>query len=202
MKKGLFFAFLVAAIAFFSVDLAAQANKNAEVKRIDALCKKIDASRKRAKSPDLVVADTADINSKRSKWRKFASEKALEKFRTRNETYTIAYNWKQDGKIVGSNFTHFSPSGDWAKYIFHYFRADGTLAYVETDYRTFMGNFKVIRGHYFDVKGKQIKSTARFLDLRSGKPKKHKGGVDGDDPKEVDYYKKTSKLPFAHLLGK
>ncbi len=202
MRKGCVIALVVIAIALFNVGLSAQARNNAEVNKIDAYSKKIDRVRKRNGSPDLVFADTAEHNSKKAKWRKFASEKALEKFRTRNETYEIAYNWKQDGKIVASNFTLFSPSGDWAKYVFHYFRPDGSLAYVETDYRTFMGNFKVIRGRYFDVNGKQIKVTARYLDLRSGKPKRHKDGVDGDDPNEVDYYKKVSKLPFARLLKK
>ena len=64
-----------------------------------------------------------------------------------------------------------------------------------------MGDFIVIRRRYFDEKGKEIGGSVKYLDLFTRKPKKPEaGGVMGDDPKEVNYYKKTSKLPFAHLL--
>lgn len=171
------------------------------IKEIDAYCKTVDSIRDKRKSPELVFADTAAQEDTKAKWRRFASEKALEKFREKSETYTIAYNWRNNGKIVASNFTLFSGSGDWVKYVYQYFRPDGTLARAETEYRTFMGDFIVIRRHYFNTAGKQIGSSVKFLDLNTHKPKKPEdGSVMGDDPKEVDYYKTTSKLPFAHLL--
>ena len=154
--------------------------------------------------PDEIVVrhngDTADIESDKEKWQKFASDKALEKFRTRNEVYNIAYNWLSGGKIVQSSFTLSSPSGDWAKYNNHYFRTDGSLAMIESDYRTFYNDFMVIRRRYFDTAGKQIHMTEKYLDLRSKKPKKHSDGVMGDDRDEVDYYLTTATLPFASLL--
>lgn len=185
-----------------SATLFAQSGKTADVKSIDAYCKTVDAVRKKRKTPELVFADIAEMDSDKGKWRKFASEKALEKFRETTETYSIAYNWRSGGRIVASNFTLFSGSGDWVKYVYHVFRDDGTLARVDTDFRTFNGDFKVIRRRYFDRDGKQISRSAQFLDLKTGKPKNAGSGVMGDDPSDVDYYKKTSELPFAHLLQK
>ncbi len=197
-KIGLIAALVMFGFAGMNADAAAQGKISPEVKKIDAYVKTVDAVRKKLRKPS-IFADTADVNSNTEKWKSFASEKALEKFRDKDEVYTIAYNWLSGGKIVGSNFTLSSPSGDWVKYNFHYFRADGTLAMVESDYRTFMGDFMVVRRRYFDTAGKQFHSTAKFLDLQSKKPKKHQDGVMGDDPDEVDYYLTTAKLPFAYV---
>lgn len=185
----------------FAFDAAAQSTAS-QVKTINTYCKQIDTVQKRRKTPELVYANTAGENDNKAKWRKFASEKALDKFREGSETYDIAYNWRSGGRLIASNFTHFSPSGDWVKYVNHCFRSDGTLARVETDYRTFMGDFKVIRNRYFNARGKQISSSVKYLDLQSGKPKDKGDGVTGDDPSEVDYYKTVKKLPFAKLLPK
>lgn len=198
MRKLTWLALLVAVAA----PVAVVAQRAQTAKDIDAYCKTIDAAVKKHKEPDRVFADTASETSKHEKWKSFASTKALERFRKKQEVYTIAYNWLSGGKIVRSNFTLSSPSGDWAKYVYHWFRADGTLAREESEYRTFMGDFIVIRRRYFDSKGRRLNSTVRFLDLTTGKPKDAGEGVMGDDPKEVDYYKKTSELPFARLLNK
>ncbi len=175
----------------------------AEIRQIDALVKKIDAQTRASKASKLVFADVSDYESDApAKWQKFASEKALEMYREKSEAYSIAYVWLKAGRIAATNFTLFSPSGDWAKYVYSYFRPDGSLARVETDLRTFYGDYKVVRRRYFDSAGKEISRSAKFLDLQTGKPKKAPDGVMGDDPDEVDYYLTTVKLPFAHLLTK
>jgi len=200
MKRLCEITILTLILCGISIGLFAQAPVTADVKSIDAYCKTVDANRKKLKKPSVIFADTADIESDKEKWQSFASEKALDKFREKTEVYSIAYNWKSGGKIVASNFTLSSPSGDWVKYNFHYFRADGTLALVESDYRTFNGDFSVIRRRYFDANGKLIKQTAKILDLKTRKPKKAPDGVMGDDPDEVDYYLTVAKLPFATLV--
>lgn len=205
MKK-LTIIFITIFLMFFSFEITYSQTKNkVEVKRIDLYVKTVNKFIKN-KKPHLVFADTSDYEAEsKSKWQKFKSADALEKFRTRNETYIIAYNWLQNGKIVQSSFTLFSPSGDWAHYVTHYFRADGTLAKVESDYRTFMGDFIILENLYFDKRGKNIKKTVAYKDLRTGKPKQpSKDDLQGDLPliNETDYYKKTSKLPFANLLRK
>jgi hypothetical protein len=201
MRKIAFIAaFMVLSFVGTVLEVSAQRKVSPEVKKIDAYVKTVDAVRNKLKKPSLIFGDTASTESDTEKWQKFASVKALETFRTRNEVYDIAYNWVTRGNIVQSTFTLSSQSGDWAKYNDHYFRADGSLAMIESDYRTFLGNFMVVRRRYFDKTGKQIHMTAKFLDIRSKKPKKHTDGVMGDDPDEVDYYLRTAKLPFAALL--
>lgn len=193
---------LIAAFVILSFvgAVTGQGKGSPEVKRIDAYAKTVDAVRKKLKKPSLIFADTADIESDKEKWQSFASEKALEKHRAKDEVYTIVYNWRSGGKVVASNFTLSSPSGDWVKYNFHYFRTDGSLALIESDYRTFMGDFRVVRKRYFDTAGKEIHKTTKILDLKSNKPKKAPDGIMGDDADEVDYYLTTAKLPFAELL--
>lgn len=193
---------LVLVLYAMSVGVAAQAGRSAEAAKIDKYCSRVDLLKKKLKRPSLIFADTADMNDDTPKWRSFASEKALELFRKKTETYTIAYNWSSGGKIVASNFTMFSGSGDWVLYLYHWFRDDGSLARVETDFRTFNGDFKVLRKRYFDPAGKLITQSVKILDLKSGKPKIAADGVMGDDEDEEDFYKSTSTLPFAHLLKK
>jgi hypothetical protein len=206
MKKHgvLLFFFLIFVFSFLPI--SAQTNKKAELKRIEAYCKTVDAFTKRYKNPQSIYADTSDYNeNSKPKWRKFASEKALEKFREKSETYTIAYNWLQRGKIIKSNFTLFSPSGDWANYVYHHFREDGTLAKAESEMRTFNGDLIIIQDFYFDRNGRLLKKTVKYLDLQTQKPiKPTKEFLEnkGDFSSDVEYFKKTSKLPFAQLLKK
>jgi len=175
--------------------------QTADVKSINAYAASIKAYTKKRSTPKLVFADVSDENSEApSKYQKFASEKALAKHRDLSEVYSIAYAWKKSGKVVAANFTLSSPSGDWVKYNYHFFRADGTLAMVESDYRTFLGDFVVTRRRYFDAAGKEIRKTSKILDLTTRKPKKAPGGIMGDDPDEVDYYLTTELLPFADIL--
>src|SRR5207237_10045285 len=103
--------------------------------------------------------------------------------------------WRKNRKLAKSNFTMFSPSGDWSKYVYQYFRTDGTLAKAEIDYRTFEGDLILLQDHYFDTKGKVIKTTSKFLDLRTHKPKKVTEGFRDEAAqmqKETDYYKTVS----------
>lgn len=197
-KRGIIF-FFVVIFAFSFLPAAAQTGKTAEIKRIRAYVKTIDAFVGK-KNPHLIFADTSDYNEgSKPKWRKFASVKALEKFRAQTETYTVAYNWRKNGKLVQSNFTLFSPSGDWAQYDFHYFRADGTVAKVTSELRTFMGDLIILRNFYFDGKGKLLRQAIQYRDLNTNKPvKKPK---DGDfQTTDVTIYKTVRRLPFARLI--
>lgn len=190
--------FLVAAA---SVETLSQVAPKAEIAAIDAYVRGVEAVRRKAKRPSSIFADAAEIDSETERWRQFDSEKALERHRRNSEVYTIAYNWLEQGKLVASNFTVSSPSGDWVKYNLHYFRTDGSLALIESDYRTFMGDFVVIRRRYFDAAGKQVHQTSKIQDLKTRKPKKAPDGVMGDSPDEIDYFMTTGKLPFAALLN-
>lgn len=175
------------------------------VKQIDAFAKAIDSKTKRAKSLKLVFADVSDFESDGpAKWQRFASEEALESHRQKNEAYTIAYVWLDGRKVVSTNFTLFSPSGDWAKYVYCYYRPDGSLARAESELRTFYGDYIGIRRQYFDKDGKILSNSVRFLDLKTRKPKKPSNEfLDGNPAWDrSDFFRSTAELPFAHLLNK
>jgi hypothetical protein len=194
MKKLLF----LLLILLSSGSVFAQADKAAEIKATDAYVKKIDAFVKKNKSPQLVFADTAFEG--KSKWKQFASEKALEKFREKTETYEIIYVWKQAGRIVETSSTLFSPSGDWAQYVYHYFRENGSLAKVESDFRSFNGDIIIEQEIYYDASGKQLKKATRYRDLKTKKFKKvdPESGIPSMGKFQV--FKTVKKLPFAYLL--
>jgi len=194
---------VICLILLFGFSAFAQKAKRIEIKKIDAYCKTFDASVKSNKSPHLIFADISQTD--KPKWRKFASDTALKNFRNNVETYTISYNWQKNGKVVISNFTLFSGSGDWVQYVYHYFREDGTLAKAESELRTFHGNLIVSQDFYFNEKGKLLKGTLDYLDLETQKPTKTNDefiDAHSDFFRQVDYYKKTDKLPFARLLIK
>ena len=204
MKKLISFSFLTVFFVVCCSPVFAQTSRKSAIKQIDLHCKKVETFTRKYKSPQLIFADTSDYteNSK-PKWKKFASEKVLEKFREEKETYSIAYNWRKNDKIIRSNFTLFSPSGDWAKYVYLYFREDGTLAKAESELKTFYGNFIVLNDIYFNAKGEILKKTTKYLDLKTEKPRKPSEddfANTGDNFKSVEFYKKTDKLPFAFLL--
>lgn len=201
MKKTTLLIATFLLFAFQSFALA-QTSKTAEIKRIKAYCKTVDSFVNRNKKPQLVFADISQTD--KPKWRKFASEKALQNYRDKtSETYSISYNWRKNSKLIHSNFTFFSESGDWSQYVYHYFRTDGTLARVDSDLRTFYGDLIVLQTLYFDSKGKLLRKTIEYQDLTTKKPKKPSKEFlkdNADFVNGVDYFKKTSKLPFAHLL--
>lgn len=199
MKKLSLF-FLLVFFVFQSSFVSAQTNKNAEIKRIDAYIKRLDALGKKAGDPHMVFADGSDYNENKPKWRRYNSKKEFEKAQETGEFHGIAFVWRKGARIVMTNFTFDSPSGDWAHFVYHYFREDGTLAKVEARLNTFYGNMTILREFYFARNGKLLRKTVKYLDLQTQKPKNPKDGDFFDN--EVKIFKKTGNLPFAALLGK
>ncbi len=187
---------LAAAVVVFP-----QTRSIGSVKQIDAYSKSIDRMMQRRKAPDLIIADVSDYETDVPKWQIFKTEKELETFRETTEAYTIANNWRTNGKIVSSLFTMFSPSGDWAQYVNHYFRPDGSAAKVTTEMRTFNGEYIIIRNLYFDAKGKVLKRTSKYLDLATKKPKKPTAEMLDENSEfyNAEYYKKVTALPFYSM---
>lgn len=198
MKNCLLLIFVIA-VSFVS------SSGQSTLSAINDLAKGIDGYVATKKNSNLVFADTSDYTDEsKPSWRKFASEKALEKYRADRETYSIAYVWMRGGKPVKANFTLSSPSGDWAKYVYHYFRDDGTLAKAEVDYRTFHGDFIVEQNLYYSPTGKLLKKTTTYKNLQSGKPVTPEDHylVDNSELLAGDIYKRVRKLPFHRLIKK
>lgn len=176
--------------------------QTAATRWIDAYVRSVDTFVRRHPTA-IIVADIAEYDSGKPEWRRFPSESELAKFRESSETYTVAYNYRKSGKIVASNFTRFSPSGDWAKYLSHYFREDGSLAKVSSELRTFYGDLIIQQEFYFNARGKRIKKSIKYLDLTTQKPKKPAAEyIEGmnEELDRADYYLTVKSLPFVRLL--
>ena len=187
----------VGCLVLSSSSLFAQKPATTDVRQIDSYVKSIDRIVHRRKEPDMVFADTGDYDGDRPDWKRFASIKELDKSRDEKETYSVAYNWREKGKLAAANFTYFSPSGDWSQYVEHYFRPNGSLAFVRAELRTFEGDCAIKQKYYFDRKGRRLKRTVSYFDLNTNKPKKPCVGADA---LKFDYYTSVGKLPFASLL--
>lgn len=189
----MFKACLLAIVTAVSFSAAAQTKQTSATHTIDSYVRSVEKITESREQPDIVMADTADPDADKPNWKQFGSPAELEKAREEKETYTIAFNWKKDGKIVASNFTFFSQSGDWSQYVFHFFRANGTLARVDAELRTFMDDCVIKQKFYFDQRGKRLRKTLAYFDLNTDKPKKRCLGADA---LKFDYYRSAEKLPF------
>ena len=78
--------------------------------------------------------------------------------------------YRRGKRIRAAKLMRTSPSGDWAQYLTYCYRADGTLAFVLAELRTFLGDVRVVDRHYFGADGRQIRKTRRIFDLKTNKP--------------------------------
>jgi len=131
------------------------------------------------------------------KWKEFRSERERTKLETGDNMNQVAFVWTRNGKPVAANMMLTSPSGDWAHLINYYYRDDGTLAKIRAQLNTFYGDMSIVREQFFQSNGKRLRSTTRYLDLQTKKPKKKSGDL---FDQEVPVYKTVSELPFAKLL--
>ena len=139
-----------------------------------------------------IFGDVANENSENAKWKEFKTQKVFDDA----GCYQSAFVYSRNSKVVAANFMFTSPSGDWAHYINYYYRDDGSLAKISARLNTFEGNVSVLRDRYYDVSGKLLHSTVRYLDLQTHKSIKKADFQDMPIP----MYRKVSALPFSKLL--
>jgi hypothetical protein len=190
--------FVLLLVFIFPTLVFAQTGKTKEIKQINSYVKKLSNFVERNPKKLEIYANISE--TKKPKWKKFESKKSLQK----HSWDESAYVFRQNGKVVVTNSTFTSESGDWVKYVYHFFRQDGTLAKIESQFNTFHGNFSLIKDIYFDRKGNVLKKTEKYLDLTTRKRKKPtKDDIlnNGDNLKDF-YYKKSGKLPFILLLSR
>lgn len=182
---------LVLLLLIFGLSEIGSGQRRIETKQVDRYVRQLTTYVDRPSTRVEVYANVSE--TARPSWRKFRSKKSLEKFRESTEVYEIAYVWRRNAKIVAVSFTFSSGSGDWAHYVFHYFRADGTIAYVDADLRTFYGNMSVLRTFYYRPTGKPITKRTEYRDIQTNRPKVP---TDNFIDNKVRIYKKTNRLPF------
>jgi hypothetical protein len=136
-----------------------------------------------------------DIGDKEENWREFKGQVAKGETDP-DDLDEVAYVWARKGKVVAAGFTFQSESRDWYHFVTYYFREDGTLAKIHSRLNTFYGSVTAIRDQYYGSNGRVLKSTARFLDIQTQKPKKNPNFQDEPTP----VYLNVRKLPFFKLL--
>jgi hypothetical protein len=158
---------------------------NAYVKQVDRFMKRNDKRRR----------TFGDVGNEQAQWREFKG-KVAEGETDPADFDEVAYVWLRKGKVVAVAFTFQSGSRDWAHFVTHYFREDGTLAKIHSRLNTFYGGVSAIRDKYYSSNGKMLRATARYLDIETQKPKKNPSFQ--DEPLPV--YLTVRKLPFFKLL--
>jgi len=136
-----------------------------------------------------------DVGDKEENWREFKGKVAKGETEP-DDLDEVAYVWARKGKVVAAGFTFQSESRDWYHFVTYYFREDGTLAKIHSRLNTFYGSVTAIRDQYYASNGGALKSTARFLDIQTQKPKKNPNFQDEPTP----VYLNVRKLPFSKLL--
>ncbi|MDH3493703.1 MAG: hypothetical protein OEM82_09150 [Acidobacteriota bacterium] len=165
-------------LIFFAVFSVSAQNKHETAKRVQETIKKlapikayvrsVESTSLQNKGPSAVVTDISDYNSdEKPEWKWYESREDFESDGI--ESYTTAFIWKKQGKIVQVNFTYSSPSGDWVQYVFHTFYPSGTAAKIDRELRTFMGDVIVNRIAYYDTSGKPVAKYTTYRDLQTRK---------------------------------
>lgn len=77
--------------------------------------------------------------------------------------------YRRGKRIRAAKLMRTSPSGDWAQYFDYCYRADGTLAFVLAELRTFLGDVRVVDRLYYGADGHRLRKTRRIFDLKTKK---------------------------------
>ena len=169
-----------------------------EIASIERYAAELDRFAKRNEKSAQIFADISSATTdEKSNWKKFKTAKEREDASTGDNLNEQAEVWKREGKVVATNMTFGSPSGDWAHFVTYYFRDDGSVAKIHGELNTFYGDLRVVSDHYYSQDGKLLKTKRLFLDLKTKRPKKP---GDYQPKKSEPVYKKVSELPFFKLL--
>ncbi len=169
---------------------------NKLVKPIDAYVKTIEDFVEKEGKPHLIITDVSDYNKDgNSIWKTFDSQKDFEK--SNAESYTTAFIWKKDGKVIATNLTYSSPSGDWVQYVYYVFYEDGYVAKSNRELRTFMGDIIVNRINTYDKNGALLKESTNYRDLKTQKPVKATTNFQDID---VEIYNEFRDFPFEPIV--
>ena len=177
------------------------ARRPPEVESIEAYVRGVDLlvdSAVEQGGPFRVFAQFAPPRGKTTGWREFADEGAVEE----------VVKTEQPGMVVqarvfmraGGVAAVYSSVGveDGAVWTDHYFRADGSLAKLDTRWRTLGGELQMVRERYYDAAGQLLWSWVEYVDLAAGTPvAKLRPGL--SEPK-TDIYLRTDRLPYHSLL--
>lgn len=157
---SLFRALIISFAATFSIVPAAASEKSA----IEAIRKAYGVCRaaERAAKPSRAFAVYTDENyNKPPRWVKRQPAKAM--------VVEELVVFRRGKRIRAARLMRTSPSGDWAQYLSYCYRADGTLAFVLAELRSFLGDVRVVDRLYYAADGRRLRKTRRIFDLKTRK---------------------------------
>jgi hypothetical protein len=171
------------------------------VAAIDAYCKELDSFRKgkhnRARVFSKIIPPDQSGETLSGNWREFKNAKSRESDFTSDHLYDVGDVWMRAGKVVVAEF-EFGTAGDWSQVVTYYFRADGGLAKMRSNYGRFMGHIRIVKDKFYDSKGKRLQTRLQCSDLEeSGRRKKCSSDASEYD---ADVYKRVQNLPLYGVL--
>ncbi len=144
----------------------------------------------------------------KGRWVEFKREPDLNAAIKADHVFDIAQVWSREDGAIAVSMRLSSGSGDWFHFVEYCFRADGTLARLNSTLNTFnavdkdpekdVSGASRRRDRYFDASGKQIKVKKRVLDLQTKRPAPSLQVMDDEEP----IYKTAAALPFSALMKK
>lgn len=132
-------------------------------------------------------------------WLEFPDLGTLRKMARGSAIYETAEVWTLPSGILFVSMYLTSSSGDWSNFIDYCYRPNGSLAWMESDYRFLPGEgIRRIRTRVFSLDGKVSSQDIRFIHLSTGKPTTNARLVmDYEDP----VYLTPTHLPFTSQLA-
>ena len=158
---SLFRASIILIGTIFTVVPAAAHEKSAieAIDKLHGICRAVE----RAAKPSRAFAVYTDENYKKPpRWVRRQPAKAM--------VVEELVLFRRGERIRAARLMRTSPSGDWVQYFDYCYRADGTLAFVIADLRTFLGDVRVVDRLYYDAGGRRLRKTRRIFDLKTKKP--------------------------------
>jgi hypothetical protein len=166
--------------------------KQSGIAAIDSYAKQVDRFIKRNGKTRRTFGN---VGNEQDHWKEFKGKPAKGEVDP-DDLDEVAYVWVRSGKVVAVGFTFQSESRDWAHFVTYYFREDGTLAKIHAQLNTFYGNISAVRNKFYNSSGKLLRTSTRYLDLQSQKPRKR--GDFMDEP--IPVYQTVRSLPFYRIL--
>jgi hypothetical protein len=175
------------------------------IQAIDQFCDGLQVMTTEKKGRRLFGVFQEDNYSK-GRWVEFKRERDLNAAVKQDHVFDIAQLWSREDGAIAVSMRLSSASADWFHFVEYCFRADGTLARVNSTLNTFnaadkdpekdVSGASRERDRYFDASGAQIKVRRRVLDLKTKRPAPTLRVMDDAEP----IYKTAAALPFHGLL--
>ncbi|HEY3068495.1 MAG TPA: hypothetical protein VGL09_22100 [Methylomirabilota bacterium] len=173
----------------------------AEVENIEAYVRGIDLLAESGEQQGgrfRLFALFAPARGKTPSWREFADEAVLDETIKAEQPSTVALArvFMRAGAVAA---VYTSVAGeDGVVWTDHYFRADGTLAKLETRWRTLGAELQMERERFFDGAAQVLWSRVELVDLAAGTPvPRLRPGISEPKP---EIYLRADRLPYHALL--